>query len=36
MDLREYARVLIRRGWIVVVVAIVGALGALHVAVELG
>jgi capsular polysaccharide biosynthesis protein len=29
MDLREYARVLIRRGWIVVVVAIVGALGAL-------
>lgn len=29
MDLREYARVLIRRGWIVIVVAIVGALGAL-------
>ena len=29
MDLREYARVLIRRGWIVVVVAIVGALAAL-------
>jgi capsular polysaccharide biosynthesis protein len=29
MDLREYGRVLIRRGWIVVVVAIVGALGAL-------
>lgn len=29
MDLREYARVLVRRGWIVVVVAIVGALGAL-------
>jgi len=29
MDLREYGRVLIRRGWIVIVVAIVGALGAL-------
>lgn len=29
MDLREYGRVLIRRGWIVVVCAIVGALGAL-------
>ncbi|MBI4670686.1 MAG: hypothetical protein HY741_03330 [Chloroflexi bacterium] len=29
MDLREYARVLLRRGWIVIVVAIVGALGAL-------
>ncbi len=29
MDLREYARVLIRRGWIVVVVALVGALAAL-------
>ncbi len=28
MDLREYGRVLIRRGWIVIVVAIVGALGA--------
>ncbi len=28
MDLREYARVLLRRGWIVIVVAIVGALGA--------
>lgn len=29
MDLREYANVLIRRGWIVIVVAIVGALAAL-------
>lgn len=29
MDLREYGRVLIRRGWIVVVCAVVGALGAL-------
>lgn len=29
MNLREYARVLVTRGWIVVVVAIVGALGAL-------
>jgi capsular polysaccharide biosynthesis protein len=29
MDLREYARVLVRRGWIVVVVAVVGALAAL-------
>lgn len=29
MDLREYGRVLIRRGWIVIVVAIVGALSAL-------
>jgi capsular polysaccharide biosynthesis protein len=29
MDLREYARVLFRRGWIIVVVAIVGAVGAL-------
>ncbi len=29
MDLREYARVLLRRGWIVIVVAIVGALAAL-------
>ncbi len=29
MDLREYGRVLIRRGWIVIVVAMVGALGAL-------
>lgn len=29
MDLREYGRVLFKRGWIVVVVAIVGALGAL-------
>lgn len=29
MDLREYARVLLRRGWIVIVVALVGALGAL-------
>jgi len=29
MDLREYGRVLLRRGWIVVVVAIVGALAAL-------
>lgn len=29
MDLREYGRVLIRRGWIVLVVAVVGALGAL-------
>lgn len=29
MDLREYGRVLLRRGWIVVVVALVGALGAL-------
>ncbi len=29
MDLREYARVLLHRGWIVVVVAIVGAAGAL-------
>lgn len=28
MDLREYGRVLIRRGWIVIVVAIVGVLGA--------
>lgn len=28
MDLREYGHVLIRRGWIVIVVAIVGALGA--------
>src|SRR5581483_6598912 len=28
MDLREYARVLLRRGWIVAVVALVGALGA--------
>lgn len=28
MDLREYGRVLLRRGWIVIVVAIVGALGA--------
>lgn len=28
MDLREYGRVLLRRGWIVVVVAIVGALAA--------
>lgn len=28
MDLREYGRVLVRRGWIVVVVALVGALGA--------
>ncbi|MCC7160893.1 MAG: hypothetical protein IT331_00220 [Anaerolineae bacterium] len=28
MDLREYGRVLIRRGWIVIVVAIVGALAA--------
>lgn len=29
MDLREYGRVLVRRGWIVLVVAIVGVLGAL-------
>ncbi len=29
MDLREYGRVLLRRGWIVLVVAIVGALAAL-------
>lgn len=28
MDLREYGRVLIRRGWIVIVVAIVGVIGA--------
>lgn len=28
MDLREYGRVLIRRGWIVIVVAIIGALAA--------
>ncbi len=28
MDLREYGRVLIRRGWIVIVIAIVGALAA--------
>lgn len=28
MDLREYGRVLIRRGWIVLVIAIIGALGA--------
>lgn len=28
MDLREYGRVLLRRGWIVIVVAIVGALAA--------
>ncbi len=29
MDLREYARVLFKRGWIIILVAIVGALGAL-------
>lgn len=29
MDLREYGRVLVRRGWIVLVVAVVGVLGAL-------
>ncbi len=29
MDLREYARVFIRRGWVVIVIAAVGALGAI-------
>lgn len=29
MDLREYARVLFRRGWVIVVIALVGAVGAL-------
>ncbi|MGE5141494.1 MAG: Wzz/FepE/Etk N-terminal domain-containing protein, partial [Rudaea sp.] len=28
MDLREYARVLIKRGWIIVLIAFVGAIGA--------
>ncbi len=28
MDLREYARVLIKRGWIIVLIALVGAVGA--------
>jgi capsular polysaccharide biosynthesis protein len=29
MDLREYARVLIKRGWVVVLIALVGGLGAI-------
>lgn len=29
MDFREYARVLFRRGWVIIVIALVGALGAL-------
>ncbi len=28
MDLREYARVLLKRGWVIVLIALVGAIGA--------